>query len=341
MGVNSQIFQRIIEGMVEKRPGRGFGPPGGKKCAVFIDDLNLPEINTWGDQITNEIVRQQIEAGGMYSLERPGDFKFMIDLWFVAAMNQPVGGKNDIPNRLKRHFCVLNVTMPSLAAIDDIYGSLVRGRFSARHFDASVLGVADKLTDMTISLWQKVQVKMLPTPAKFHYSFNIRDLSRVFQGILLAPRNTIVDATYLVALWRHEIDRVFCDKLTTHDDKAWVKALIVKVIEVEIGGTHAKAQAVEPGPHFVDFLRDPIEDDDGVVWDEHPKFYERVPSLADLRTRIEGFMTKYNEEHKVGKLDLVMFDDALAHLMRISRVLGMDRLHPIQSNPIRFRSYPM
>ena len=38
--------------------------------------------------------------------------------------------------------------------------------------------------------------------------------------------------------------------------------------------------------------------------------------------RIEGFMTKYNDEHKIGKLDLVMFEDALGHLMRISRVLG-------------------
>ena len=68
-----------------------------------------------------------------------------------------------------------------------------------------------------------------PTPAKFHYIFNLRELSRIFQGILLADKDVIMTGgqqmttlkapQVVLRLWVHECERVFCDKLTNNADK--------------------------------------------------------------------------------------------------------------------------
>ena len=45
---------------------------------------------------------------------------------------------------------------------------------------------------------------MLPIPSRFHYLFNMRDVAKVFQGILMTQSSAVPDSRVFAKLWLHE-----------------------------------------------------------------------------------------------------------------------------------------
>ena len=216
-------------------------------------------------------------------------------------MNHPGGGRNDIPHRLKRHFIIYNCTIPTEEAIDHIFGTIARGHFNInRGFSVPVTELVEKLVPLTRQLWLATKEKMLPTPAKFHYVFNMRDLSRMWLGMIGTQAAVIDCPAATIHLWRHEISRVIADRFVTDADKAWFDDCMLSLIRAELGEEmEGMAKNVK---YFVDFMQDapePTGEEEDEGNQETPKVLKPIvklhKSIFDLMFRFMKLVMTLNQ----------------------------------------------
>jgi len=176
-------LQDAFEGNLEAKRKTLLGPPGGKKMIFFIDDVNMPQLDRYGSQPPCELLRQTIDSTGFFDTKKL-IFKQVKDTNYVCACAPPGGGRNAVTPRLFRHFNMVWVPELSEGSMKVIFTSILKG-FLDQNEQAGLSFLAENVIKAAVDLYQTTINDFLPTPAKCHYTFNLRDLSKVVQGILM------------------------------------------------------------------------------------------------------------------------------------------------------------
>lgn len=179
----SNQTQDLIDSKLDKRRKGVFGPPMGKNVIFFIDDLNMPALEVFGSQPPIELIRQWCDFKGWYDRRAIGDFRSLVDINFIVSMGPPGGGRNPISQRLMRHFNFLGFNELQDESMKTVFGTILK--FWMIRAIVELRPLEDNLVKACIDVYMAIQSQMLPTPAKSHYTFNLRDLSKVFQGEVL------------------------------------------------------------------------------------------------------------------------------------------------------------
>uniref|UniRef100_F7E137 Dynein axonemal heavy chain 17 n=1 Tax=Equus caballus TaxID=9796 RepID=F7E137_HORSE len=305
----SAMLQGVLEKPLEKKSGRNYGPPGTKKLIYFIDDMNMPEVDKYGTVAPHTLIRQHMDHGHWYDRQKL-TLKDVHNCQYVACMN-PTSGSFTIDPRLQRHFCVFAVSFPGQEALATIYNTILSQHLAFRSVPMVVQRMSNQLVASALALHQKVTTTFLPTAIKFHYVFNLRDLSNIFQGLLFSTAEVLKTPLDLVRLWLHEAERVYGDKMVEEKDQEILRRITIASTKKFFDDLGDELLFAKPNIfcHFAQGIGD-------------PKYFS-VTDTAHLNKLLVDVLDSYNEVNAV--MNLVLFEDAVAHICRINRILESPR----------------
>ena len=299
--------QDIIDGKLDKRRKGVFGPPLGKRMLIFVDDLSMPAKEVYGAQPPIELLRQFMCQDGWYD-RKTAEFRKLQDIQFLAAMSPPGGGRNDVTARYTWHYNLLYVPPYHLDSLTRIFQTVMKWYMSANSFLGGVSQIVGSVVNATVDIYRKVSEELLPTPAKSHYTFNLRDISKVFQGLCSTKPDCLPAADDLIKCWAHEMQRVFQDRLVTSEDRDWFSQIIKVKMEEYFKRKWATLVPLEP-LIFTDVMN-------------AKGLYQEVTDHDALIAKVKDVLADYNQESKL-RMNLVLFMTFVEHVARVIRVIRL------------------
>jgi dynein heavy chain len=268
----------------------------------------------YGAQPPIEILRQWFDSGGWYD-RKALEMRKIIDVVFVCACGPPGGGRNHVTARFYRHFNIINYVDMSDDSLCLIFTTILSNFLLP--FEAEVQSHAAGLVKATVAVYNTILEELRPTPAKPHYTFNMRDISKVFQGLLMSDKRKVLTGVQLGRMWIHEATCVFGDRLINEEDKSWLRSTLEEWMEKDTELKAGELWRERKEVVCTDFMYPGAD----------PTIYEEV-KVNELQSVIEDYLGEYNAESKQ-PMHLVIFGDAMLHIVRISRVLRQPSGHAL------------
>eukprot|EP00931_Biecheleriopsis_adriatica_P059471 TRINITY_DN3558_c0_g2_i1.p1 TRINITY_DN3558_c0_g2~~TRINITY_DN3558_c0_g2_i1.p1 ORF type:complete len:4446 (+),score=1220.06 TRINITY_DN3558_c0_g2_i1:273-13340(+) len=336
MGFSAQTkcaqTQDLIDAKLDRRRKGVYGPPLGKLCVLMVDDLNMPNKETYGAQPPIEILRQMIdskaypETGGWYERKDvTHPFRSIIDVLFFAAMGPPGGGRTFITPRMTGFQYLVAFPLLDDDNLKMIFTTILEWKLQADGFPDEITSLSKKLVNGTLEIYKASVDNLLPTPLKVHYTFNLRDFAKIMFGMLLLKKSECDGVARHVRLWVHEVWRVIGDRLVVKEDRMWMleqARVITKNVfgqgfdevmkHLDLDGD-GKVQTIDEIRQlmFGDMLSQPAAPN---------RPYTECADLVELQKVVESHLDQYNLM-STKKMDLVCFLYMLEHLSRSARII--------------------
>ncbi|EAA13034.3 AGAP011441-PA [Anopheles gambiae str. PEST] len=321
----NQTQDLIISKLVKKKRGI-YGPPAGKTCVLFIDDMNMPVKEVYGAQPPIELMRQYFDQAHWYDLKDTSKV-YLKDILVMAACGLVGGSRQDVYERFLCHFNIFAISNFNDETMFKIFSAILLDGYKKGGHASDVINMVNMIVNATLDTYQFACAKLLPTPAKSHYIFNLRDVLRVISGCSMLKRESVESKKIFPKLWLHESMRIFYDRLVNDADRLFVFDKLLQNMKTFF---KEKPEALMPelfdevtGQVLMNSLNNLMFgsyfDADAETEDRK---YEETQNVEQFRDLAGKALVEYNSSQK-SKMDIVLFQYALQHLNKVCRVISM------------------
>jgi len=276
----------------------------------MIDDVNMPLQETYEAQPPVELIRQLIGLSGVYD-RTTKEFKKSKNLVCVCIAAPPTGCRAKLSKRFSKFFHILNFPKSSTETLTKIFNSIFSG-WIQKTLTVDFHDSSQRIVQATIKIYQETDLKLKPTPIKSHYSYNLRDVSKIIQGLMMSKKQTFPKKETLFKLVAHEAQRVFKDRLIDDNDYRIFDEILNKIVkgDLNLSGEDFNEIFTDQGVLFCNFIKGDL--------------LSYVQTYNIIQSKLYSFLKDYNADSS-DKMNLVFFLDAVKHICRISRVLKQAR----------------
>ena len=337
--------QGMLEACLSKRQGNHYGPVLGKRIRFLIEDLNLPQKDLWGDEPCAEATRFILESGSVISLQKPGERKILHDVNFIATANV-WQSPEVVPERLRSRCLVVLLPEPNFEARMEMFEPIIQGR--NKLFPAVPYEIKDAFSHAyagVIKLIMALHEELMPCRRFYHFNFSMHNTARLCQALLAVPPDAdeISSDKIFASFFWHESERELCDQLPEEEKK------VFRRLADDICKSHLKVDMKalrQSKPKYAKVIwTDIIAHKDTPIdataeGSVHSKLAESTGRMKPMEgtarfvATAKAFLQKYNEkclrkESDGDVMNLVLFEALVAHLLRLIRVLKLERGHMI------------
>lgn len=138
----------------------------------------------------------------------------------------------------------------------------------------------------------------------------------MYEGLLNTTQDKYSSKELFIRVWRNECLRVFCDRLLSFADQELIggPSGVISELVREFFKDAEEVVLADPTLYGDFILANPADDEA-----EDPRLYEDLGDFPAVKEKLAKLLEDYGYDHK--PMPLVLFNDALAHVSRIHRII--------------------